>query len=96
MGRESSRTEGFTLVNGDWGPPNLSVLKGERQASASQTGRGRRSRSKVRVRVVGETSMGWVEAFEAWGVALEAVVVNIPDELKDIKPLLTTVPITTP
>ena len=39
--------------------------------------------------------MGWVEAFEAWGVALEAVVVNIPDELKDIRPLLTTVPITT-
>ena len=96
MGRESSRTEGFTLVNGDWGPPNLSVLKGKRQAIASQTGIGRRSRSKVRVRVVGWTSMGWVEAFEVWGVALEAVVVKIPDKLKDIRPLLTTVPITTP
>jgi len=72
------------------------VLKGECQAIASQTGIGRRSRSKVRVRVAGWTSMGWVEAFEAWGVALEALVVNIPDELKDIRPLLTTVPITTP
>ena len=96
MGRESSRTEGFTLVYGDWGPPDLSVLKGERQVILSQTGIGRRSRSKVTVCVVGWTSMGWVEAFEAWGVALEAVVVNIPDELKDIRPLLTTVPITTP
>ncbi len=96
MGRESSRTKGFTQVNKDWGPPTFSVLKGERQAIASQTGIGRRSRSKVRVRVVGETSMGWVEAFEAWGVALEAVVVNIPDKLKDIRHLLTTLPITTP
>ena len=96
MGRESSRTEGFTLVNGDWGPPDLSVPKGECQAIASQTGIGRRSRSKVRVRVVGWTSMGWVEAFEAWGVALKALVVNIPDKLKNIRPLLTTVPITTP
>ncbi len=33
MGRESSRTDGFTLVNGDWGPLNLSVLKGEHQAN---------------------------------------------------------------
>jgi hypothetical protein len=96
VGRESSRTEGFTRVNGDWGPPDLSVLNGECQAIASQTGIGRISRSKVRVRDVGWTSMGWVEAFEAWGVALEAVVVNIPAELKDIRPLLTTVPITTP
>ena len=40
--------------------------------------------------------MGWVKAFEAWGVALEALVDNIPDKLKDIRPLLTTVPITTP
>ncbi len=76
--------------------PPSSVLKGERQAIVSQMGIGRRSRSKVRVCVVGWTSMRWVEAFEAWGVALEAVVVNIPDKLKDIRPLLTTVPITTP
>ncbi len=29
--------------------------------------------------------MGWLEALEAWEMELEAVVVDIPDKLKDIK-----------
>jgi hypothetical protein len=46
---------------------------------------GRRARSKVRVHVVGSSLMGWLEALEAWGVDLEAVVVDIPEKIKDIK-----------
>jgi hypothetical protein len=77
-------------------PPNFPILKGELQAITSQMGVGRRSRSKVRVRVVGLTSLGWVEALEAWGAAVEAVVVHSTDEFKDIRRLLTLMPATTP
>ncbi len=40
--------------------------------------------------------MGWVEALEAWGAADEAVVVQTPDEFKDIRRVLTLTPATTP
>jgi hypothetical protein len=56
---------------------------------------GRRAWSKVRVRVVGSTSMGWVEALEAWGTELEAIVINTPDKFKDIRRLLSITPTTT-
>jgi hypothetical protein len=56
---------------------------------------GRRARSKVRVRVVGSTFMGWVEALEAWGAELEAIVVDTPDKFKDIRWLLSITPTTT-
>ena len=67
------------------GPSSLPSLKGESQAISAQLTVGRRPRSKVRVRVVGCTSMGWVKAAEAWGAAVEAVVVHTPDIHKDIR-----------
>ena len=57
---------------------------------------GRRAWSKVSVQVVGSTSVGWVEALEAWGAAVEVVVVHPTDEFKDIRHLLTLMPATTP
>ncbi len=76
--------------------PNFPILKGKLEAITSQMGVGRRSRSKVRVRVVGSTSMGWLEALEAWGAGVEAVVVHPTDEFKDIRCLLTLTSATTP
>ena len=40
--------------------------------------------------------MGWVEAAEAWGAEVEAVVVPLPDRFKDIRRKITTTPTTTP
>jgi hypothetical protein len=57
---------------------------------------GRRAWSKVSVQVVGSTSVGWVEALEAWGADLEAIVVDTPEKFKDIRLLLSIMPTTTP
>jgi hypothetical protein len=61
----------------------------------SRMGNGRRSRSKVRARVVGESSLGWVEALEAMGVWVEVAVVDSPDSSKDIRSLVTSTTTTT-
>ena len=63
----------------------MPIFRGEVQAIAAQMAVGRRPRSKVRIRVVGSSSLGWVEAAEAWGEEVEAVVVGIPDNFKDIR-----------
>jgi hypothetical protein len=94
-GRGASLAEGCALGNGELVPPNFPILKGKLLTIMSQMGVGRRSRSKVRVQVVGWTSMGWVEALEAWGAMVKAVVVHSTDEFKDIRRLLTLTPITT-
>ncbi len=71
-------------------------LKGESQANSAQLTVGRRPQSKVRVRVVGCSSMGWVEAAEAWGAEVEVVVVHTPDILKDSRQKISLTPTTTP
>ena len=71
------------------------ICRGKTHAITSQMAIGRRARSKVRVQVVGSTSMGLVEALKAWGVELEAVVVDTPDKFKDIRRLLSITPTTT-
>ena len=68
----------------DQGPPSPSIFRGELLAITAQMAVGRRPQSKVRIRVVGSLSMGWVEAAEAWGAELEAVVVDTPDSINDI------------
>ena len=40
--------------------------------------------------------MGWVEAAEAWGAEVEAVVVDMPDHFKDIRREISLTPTTTP
>jgi hypothetical protein len=40
--------------------------------------------------------MGWVEELEAWGAAVKAVVVQTPDDFKDIRRVLTLMPAITP
>ncbi len=80
----------------DPGPVSCPNLKGESQVKTSQMGTERRSRSKIRVWVVGLSSMAWVEVLEGWGANIEAVVVDIPDELKDSRHLLTSIFTITP
>ena len=77
-------------------PSNLPVLRGELQSIGARMAVGRRPRSKVRIRIVGSSSIGWVEAVEAWGAEVEAVVVSLPDIFKDIRGKLSFTPITTP
>ena len=86
-GLTSSENQGFS---------SLPSLKGESQAISSQLTVGRRPWSKVRVHVVGCSLMGWVEAAEAWGAEVEAVVVHTPDILKDIRQKKSLTPTTTP
>ena len=45
---------------------------------------------------MGCSSMGWVEAAEAWGAEVEAVVVHTPDIHKDIRRKFSLMPTTTP
>ena len=45
---------------------------------------------------MGASSMGWTEAAEAWGAEVEAVVVDIPDQFKDIRRKVSLTPTTTP
>ncbi len=49
----------------------------------------------MQVRVVGESSLRWAKALEAWGALVEAVVVNNPDSSKDIRGLVTSTTTTT-
>jgi hypothetical protein len=79
----------------DWGPTSSTIFQGKLQAITSRMGIGRRLRSKVRVRVVGESSLGWVKALEAWGASVEAVVVDNPDSSKDVRGLVTSTATTT-
>ena len=91
-GREFPSSKLLMIVMLDPGPVSCPNLKGESQVKTSQMGTDRRSRSKVRVRVIGSSSMAWVEIFEGWGANIEAVVVDILDQLKDIRHLLTSMP----
>lgn len=52
------------------------LLVGEAVARESSMTLSRRGRSGVRVRIAGEGSMGWLEAAEAWGCRVEAMVVG--------------------
>ena len=52
------------------------LLFGEAVALKSSMVLSRRGRSLVRVRIVGRLSLGWLEAAEAWGCNMEAVVVS--------------------
>lgn len=45
---------------------------------------------------MGSSSMGWVEAAEAWGAEVKAVVVHTPDIFKDIRRKISLMPTTTP
>jgi hypothetical protein len=45
---------------------------------------------------VGSLSMGWVKAVEAWGAEVEAVVVHLPDNFKDIRQRISITSTTTP
>ena len=45
---------------------------------------------------MGASSMGWIEAAEAWGAEVEAVVVDCPDHFKDIRRKVSLMPTTTP
>ncbi len=74
----------------------MPIFKGKLQATATQMAAWRRPQSKVRVCVVGLGLMGWVEAVEAWGAEVESVVVQIPDDFKDIMQKLSITLITTP
>ena len=80
----------------DQGPPNSPIFKGELIATAARMAVGRGARSRVRIRVVGASSMGWIEAAEAWGAVVEAVVVECPDHFKDIRRKVSLMPTTTP
>lgn len=82
--------------SGDRGPPSSPIFRGELIATAARMAVGRRPRSKVRIRVVGASSMGWIEAAEAWGAEVESVVVDIPDHFKDIRRKVSLTPTTTP
>jgi len=57
-------------------PVRDTLFMGEAVAVKSSVVLSRRGRSGVRVRIVGSASVGWVEAAEAWGCAVEAVVVE--------------------
>ncbi len=85
-----------TLGVKDRDPPNLPVFRGELQAIAARLAVGRRPQSKVRVRIVGPSSMGWIKAVKAWGVEVKAVVVQLPDNFKDIRQKNSMTPTTTP
>jgi hypothetical protein len=64
-GGESPLPVGVMSGTNDWGPTRSTIFQGKLQAIMSRMGIGRRPRSKVWVRVVGEFSLGWVEALEA-------------------------------
>jgi len=80
----------------DRGPPSAPIFKGKSIAIAARMAVGRRPRSKVRIRVVGASLMGWTEAAEALGAEVEAVVVDVPDNFKDIRRKVSLTPTTTP
>ena len=69
-------------VNGE--PVRDQILLGEDVAVRSRQVLSRRGRSGVRVRVVGGASLAWVEAAEAWGCGVEAVVVGSSRELSEV------------
>ena len=69
-------------ANGD--PVRDHLLFGEAVALKSSRVLNRRGRSLVRVRIVGRSSLGWVEAAEAWGCNVEAVVVKPLREMSKI------------
>ncbi|KAL7527269.1 hypothetical protein ACHAXR_004033, partial [Thalassiosira sp. AJA248-18] len=60
------------------------LLFGEAVALKSSRVLDRRGRSLVRVRIVGRSSLGWVEAAEAWGCNVEAVVVTPLREMNNV------------
>ena len=72
------------------GPVRDQLFTGEAVAIASRLVLSRRARSRVRIRVVGESSVGWAEADESWGAALEAVVVGSSREFNEVIQILTT------
>ena len=72
------------------GPVWDQLFTGEAVAIASRLVLSRRARSRVRVRVVGESLVGWAEAAESWGAALEAVVVGSNCEFNEVIWILTT------
>ena len=69
-------------VNGE--PVRDQILLGEDVAVRLRQVLSRRGRSGVRVRVVGGALLAWVEAAEAWGCAVEAVVVGSSRELSEV------------
>ena len=72
------------------GPVWDQLFTGEAVAIVSRLVLSRRARSQVRVRVVEESSVGWDEAAESWGAALEAVVVGSNREFNKVIWILTT------
>ena len=72
------------------GPVQDQLFTGEAVTIASRLVLSRRARSQVRVRGVGESSVGWAEAAESWGAALEAVVVGSNRQFNEVIRILTT------
>ena len=71
------------------------LLLGEDVALKSRKVLCRRGRSGVRVRVVGGASLAWLEAAEAWGCHVEAVVVSDSREIIQVIHLVSLVTTTT-
>ena len=61
----------------------MKLLHGEKVAVGISTQVGRRGRSGVSVRIVGESSLGWLEAAYLWGARIEAIVF-VKRELSDL------------
>ena len=69
--------------------PREPLCVGEAVAARTKVLLGRQARSKVRVRVVGWASLALVEAANAWGASIEAVVVGSSWPYNGLNMLLT-------
>ena len=83
---EGERRESKNLMVEDapsavMGPAIVSLLPGELVAVGFNTKIGREGRSDVLVRVVGDASLGWVEAAYHWGACLDAIVLHTKKNL---------------
>ena len=58
------------------GPAHSALLHGEMIAVGFSARVGRGGRSYVNVRVVGNSSLGWIEAAYAWGARIDAIVLS--------------------